>query len=103
MTDEGTLSFDPTTTALVVIDLQKGIVARTTEPHTSAAVVANAARIAGAQRARGGFVALVRVAYSPDFRDTLRPVSDDPGWGRSGALPADFAELVPEMGPRPGD
>jgi nicotinamidase-related amidase len=103
MTDEKSLSLDSATTALVVIDLQKGIVARSTEPHASAVVVANAARIADAQRAWGGFVVLVRVSYSPDFRDALRPVSDDPGWARSGAPPADFADLVPEMGPRAGD
>jgi nicotinamidase-related amidase len=103
MTDEKSLTIDSATTALVVIDLQRGIVARTTEPLASAVVVANAARIADAQRARGGFVVLVRVSYSPDFRDALRPVSDDPGWGRSGAPPADFADLVPEVGPRPGD
>lgn len=103
MVDEKTLSLASATTALVVIDLQHGIVARSTEPHASAAVVANAARMADAQRARGGFVVLVRVSYSPDFRDALRPVSDDPGWGRSGPPPADFADLVPAMGPHPGD
>lgn len=103
MTDGNALSLDPASTALVVIDLQKGIVARPTEPHTSAAVVANAALVADALRARGGFVVLVRVSYAPDLRDALRPASDEPGWSRAGALPADFAELVPEMEPRPGD
>ncbi len=103
MTDPQPLALDPGGTALVVIDLQKGIVGRTTEPHAAPAVVANAVALADAMRRRGGFVVLVRVAYSPDFRDALRPASDDPGWLKSGPPPADFADLVPEIGPRPGD
>jgi nicotinamidase-related amidase len=103
MADIKQLALVPATTALVVIDLQKGIVVRSTEPHAAAAVVANAARLAEAMRERGGFVVLVTVSYSPDFRDALRPESDDPGWTRAGTPPADFAELVSELGPRPGD
>jgi nicotinamidase-related amidase len=103
VTDQNLLSLASATTALVVIDLQKGIVSRATEPLASGVVVANAARLADAQRARGGFVVLVRVSYSPDLRDALHPVSDDPVRSRSWAPPADFAELVPELGPRPGD
>jgi nicotinamidase-related amidase len=37
------------------------------------------------------------------LRDALRPESDDPGWTRTGTPPADFAELVRELEPRPGD
>ena len=103
MADNNRLALAPATTALVVIDLQKGIVARPTEPHAAAAVVANAARLAEALRERGGFAVLVTVSYSPDFRDALRPESDDPGWTRGGTPPAGFAELVGELGPRPGD
>ena len=103
MTDVPPLALTPATTALVVIDLQRGIVARPTEPHASADVIRNATGLADALRARGGLVALVRVAYSADFRDGLRPECDDPGWARAGAPPPDFSELVPELGPRPGD
>jgi len=103
MAETERLVLDAATTALVVIDLQKGILARDCEPRPSSAVLASAVRLAEAVRARRGFVVLVRVAYSPDFRDALRPVCDDPGWVRSGAPPADFADLAPELGPRPGD
>ncbi len=103
MTETPRLTLTPATTALVVIDLQKGIVARPAEPHPAATVVANAARVADALRARGGFVVLVTVSYAPDLGDALRPESDDPGWLRSGAPPADWADLVPALGPRPGD
>jgi len=43
------------------------------------------------------------VAFSPDFRDALRPVADDPTWTRTSAPPPDFAELPSELGPKPGD
>ena len=101
--DQNRLEITPATTALVVIDLQKGIVVRATEPRPAETVVANAASLADALRAAGGFVVLVSVAYAPDFRDTLRPDSDEPSWTRGGTPPADFSQLVPELGPRPGD
>jgi nicotinamidase-related amidase len=97
------LEIAPATTALVVIDLQKGIVGRATEPRPAATVVANAAALADALRATGGLVVLVNVAYAPDVRDALRPDSDEPAWARGGTPPADFSQLVPELGPRPGD
>lgn len=103
MADRDALSLDPAATALVVIDLQKGILVRATEPRPSSAVLANAVRLADAVRSRGGFVVLVRVAFSPDFRDALRPVADDPTWTRTSPPPADFADLAPELGPGAGD
>ncbi|HSU15394.1 hydrolase [Longimicrobium sp.] len=95
------LTLDAATTALVLIDLQQGIVARDTMPHAAANVVANAVRLADAFRAAGALVVLVRVSYSDDGRDMLRPPVDNPpppmprppGWDR----------VVPEVGPRDGD
>lgn len=95
------LVLDPKATALVVIDLQQGIVGRSTEPHPAAAVVANAARLADAFRKNESPVALVRVAFSEDGSDRLKQPVDAPMIG--GPMPANWAELVPEMGPRPGD
>ena len=103
MSEREPVVLTPPATALVVIDLQRGIVARPTAPHAAATVIANAARLADALRARGGLVVPVRVAYAPDLKDALRPPCDDPGWTRAGAPPPDFAELVPELAPRPGD
>jgi nicotinamidase-related amidase len=95
------VSIDKSKTALVVIDLQKGIVGRPTVPYTAEAVVANAAALAAAFRANGMPVFLVRVTRSPDWKDALRPLAD-------AAMPAqtpppDWAEIVPEMGPKQGD
>ena len=92
---------DRAKTALVVIDLQKGIVGRQTAPHAANGVVKNAAAIATAFRTNGMPVFLVRVAFSADGKDVLRPVVDAP-WPTQ-TPPPDWTEIVPEMGPKPGD
>ncbi|MGA3266705.1 MAG: hydrolase [Verrucomicrobiota bacterium] len=94
-------SIDRSTTALVVIDLQKGVVGRQTAPYASDAVVKNAAALADAFRKSGMPVFLVRVAFSPDGKDVLRPLVDMP-WPAQ-TPPPDWTEIVPEMGPKPGD
>lgn len=95
------LLFDKNKTTLVVIDLQKGIVNRKTFPHDSAAVVANAAKLADAFRKNNMPVFLVRVMPSPDFKDGLKPVTDNSA--QSGTMGPDWATLVPELGPKQGD
>ena len=92
---------DRSKTALVVIDLQKGIVGRQTAPYPSDIVVKNAAGLADAFRKVGLPVFLVRVAFSPDGKDVLRPIVDVP-WPAQ-TPPPDWTDIVPEMGPKPGD
>jgi nicotinamidase-related amidase len=87
--------------ALVVIDLQKGVVGRQTAPHAADKVVENAARLAAGFRKHGLPVFLVRVAFSADGNDMLRPRVDAP-WPAQ-TPPPDWTEIVPEMGPKPGD
>jgi nicotinamidase-related amidase len=94
---------DKTKTALVVIDLQKGIVGMEGQPHQAAAVVKNAASLAEAFRKNNMPVFLVRVATSADGKDRLNPIVDGENpWG-NWQLPPDWAEIVPEMGPKEGD
>ena len=96
-----TLALDPATAALIVIDLQRGIVARQGAPHTPAEVVERCARLAEAFRSEKALVVLVHVAFSDDDRDRLRPEADSAA--PSGPMPAEWSEIVPEIGPRPGD
>ncbi len=98
-----TLEIDKKSTALVVIDLQKGIAyaGRPVEPYSSEVVVRNAAKLADAFRANGMPVFLVHVAASP--ADRLNVISDDPGWRATAPRPADASDFVPEVGPREGD
>ena len=92
---------DKLNTALVVIDLQKGIVSINTQPYPSSAVVANAVKIADAFRKHQMPVFLVRVTPSPDGKDALRPIADNTM--QMGQRPPDWAEILPEVGPKPGD
>ena len=95
------LSIDTTKTALVVIDLQKGIVGHQTAPYASDVVVKNAAILADAFRKNTMPVFLVRVTPSADGKDALRPIADV-------MMPMqtpspDWADIVPELGPKEGD
>jgi nicotinamidase-related amidase len=95
------LALDPRSTALTLVDLQRGIVSRQTGPHSASEVVARAARLAARFRQAGAVVVLVRVAYSADGRDRLAQRVD--AAPLSGAVPPDFSELVPELGLAAGD
>ena len=100
------LHLEPATTALVVIDLQRGIVANPATPHGPKEVVARTARMVKAFRAAGGTVVLVHVTRSRDGRDGLKPITDASGpVGRiSGSpLPTDWSEIVPELEPEKAD
>lgn len=96
-----TLSLDPATTALIVIDLQRGIVARQAAPHSPADVVERSAKLADAFRERNALVVLVHVAFSADERDRLKPEAD--GAPPAAPLTPEWSEILPEIGPRAGD
>lgn len=87
---------DKSTTALVVIDLQEGIVARPSQPHTAAEVVKKAATLAQAFRKNGLPVFLVHVTPSPDGKDRLQPLADQ-HLPLPSPLPPRWSEIVPEM------
>lgn len=89
------LTLDPTTTALVLIDLQRGIVAGEKLPHASADVVARSADLAAAFRARRALVVLVTVDVGARGELFPTPIADNPR--PTMTYPADFAELVPEL------
>jgi nicotinamidase-related amidase len=97
------LKLEPARTALVVIDLQRGIVAMPTGPRSSAEVVARAAQLARALRAVGGTVVLVHVTPSPDGKDSLQPITDAAAQAGRRPLPPDWAEFVPELAPEATD
>jgi len=90
---------DPAT-ALVLVDLQKGITGLPTV-HDPATVVARAAVLADAARRGGRPVVRVRVQFSPDGGDLLRGRTDSPGPAIAPA--ADFAELDPRVPSAPDD
>ena len=89
------LTLDPRSTALILIDLQKGIVSRPLDPHDAGTVVANGAKLATAAAKTGGLVVAVNVAFSKDDGDRLKAPIDAPMAG--GAMPPDWSDLVPEI------
>jgi nicotinamidase-related amidase len=89
------------TTALIVIDLQKGIVSRDTKPHSSADVVANAANLAAHFRNAGAPVILVHVAFGRDRGDALKQAVDSPNAPIQ--LPPDWSDFVSDIGARDTD
>jgi nicotinamidase-related amidase len=95
------ISISLPTAALVLIDLQHGIVARPAAPRTGSEVVQKALRLAAKFRENAATVVLVRVAFSPDRKDALHPDVDAPA--PPGVPPPNWAEYVPEIGPRDGD
>ncbi len=86
-------TLDPNT-ALVVIDMQKGIVTRPTV-HPASDVLLNVVRLADAFRAKGRPVVLVRVGWSPGRADALktRAESTPP----QSTLPSNFFEYADEL------
>ncbi len=97
------LEVDKKSTALVVIDLQKGIASmgRGLVPYDADTVIKNASKLAEAFRKNHMPVFLVHVA--PTKNDRLNVIADDQGWSGSGQMPSDFADIVPELGPKEDD
>ena len=79
---------NPSQTALVLIDLQHGILGFGREPHAAADVVQRAAALAGHFRDQGALVVRVKVGWSGDFAELLKQGTDQPAPLPPGGLPA---------------
>lgn len=96
------LKLDAGRTAIVVIDLQKGIAGRPGAPVPMATVIANTVRLLAAGRQAGAKPVLVHVGGAADGADRLRPVADEQ-MRVTGNLPPDWTEFIPELDRQPGD
>jgi len=86
-------AFDPRTTALVLIDLQNGIVAMPLQPRSGPDVLAAGKALAEKFRAAQAPVVLVNVAFAADFADAP-PANVDQPFRPAGGLPPDWSNLV---------
>ena len=93
------LELTPHTTALVLIDLENGIVARDLAPHTSKQVVDNCVQLANALRSAGATVVFVHV----DINAVPHPPADKPRAQPPAPLPATASDLLPTLGIQPTD
>jgi nicotinamidase-related amidase len=96
------LIFEPHRTAVVVIDLQKGIVGFPGSPHSAPSIVANSVELLAAARSVGAQPVLVHVGRSSDGRDALQ-VASDQSMRATGAMPPDWSELIAELNQQASD
>ncbi|WP_225768601.1 hydrolase [Inquilinus sp. Marseille-Q2685] len=95
-------TLDPRSTALVLIDLQAGILAMPLAPRSGAEVLATAKTLAGRFRTAGALVVPVRVGWAADYADAPRQPVDRPMPRPPGGLPAGWSDLVEGVA-EPGD
>lgn len=96
-----TLSIDVARTALILIDLQHGNVARQLAPYSGEQVVGNSVLLAQEMRERGGLVVYVHALVS----ELLALPADAPLPSPAGAAlsPVNASQLVPEAGVEASD
>ena len=92
-------TLDPRTTALILIDLQQGIVPHAGGPRSGDEVVRTSMTLADRFRAAGAPVVLVHVGFTADAMPSQNV--DRPSLPAQGT-PPDFSELVPDLR-QPGD
>lgn len=92
------MNLNPQTTALVMIDLQHGNVARELAPYPASQVVANSVRLTEACRAAGAAVVYVRVSVGE-----LAAHEADRALPGLKVIPPNPSDIVPEAGMQPGD
>jgi nicotinamidase-related amidase len=91
------MQLNPKTTALVLIDLQKGVLAMPVAPHPATAVYDRSMRLAQRFRSTGGPVVWVRVSFSHDKADAPRPTVDQPT--NYASLPSGWDEFPEPLPP----
>jgi nicotinamidase-related amidase len=95
------LKLDPATTALVLIDLQQGILPYAKAPYDAAAVLANAVPLVAAFHGARSPVVRVKVGFSADGGDVLKSAVDAPN--PAGAPPANWMDDPAELPVQAGD
>ncbi|WP_395022068.1 hydrolase [Dongia sp.] len=91
------LTLDAKTTALVLIDVQKGTLGFPLSPHSAADLVATTSALAQHCRKAGALLVYVRVAFAGDYADRPQGKTDVPMILPPGGLPADWSEYAAEV------
>lgn len=94
------LTINKTKTALVVIDLQKGITSQPTKPYLAQNVIKNASKLVNVFRENDMPVFLVHVIIT---KETMLNVLSDESFLSSSTPSPDWSEFVPEMSPTSKD
>ncbi|SAL13569.1 isochorismatase [Caballeronia udeis] len=92
------LALPAATTALILVDLQQGIVSMPAlAPRPGAQVAVTGGRLAARFRTAGAPVVLVNVAFAADFGDVLKQPVDRSFSRPEGGFPANFSQLVEKL------
>jgi nicotinamidase-related amidase len=96
------LTLDPRSAALVLIDLQQGIVDRPLAPRSGGDVLSAGRALAERFRAAGAPVVLVRVTFADDYADAPPSNVDSPMQRPPGGMPEAWSRLADGLA-APGD
>ena len=88
---------DPQKTALILIDLQQGLMSMPLAPNSPDTVLANGLRLAKALQEQGGMVIPVRVEFADNYADRPGQYVDQPMTLPAEGLPEGWATLAPEV------
>jgi nicotinamidase-related amidase len=91
------LNINARTAALVLIDLQNGILSMQLAPHDAAQVVEKAVKLGRRFREIGAPVVLTRVAFSNNYADKLNQLVDVPMQVPPRALPPEWSQFTGEI------
>lgn len=80
-------------TAFLLIDLQKGILARQLAPHSAADVLARSNALVKQFREVGGLVVRIKVSWTKDHGDAPANNVDEPTLRPPGGFPPEWAEF----------
>ncbi len=94
-------NLDRSTTALVIIDLQQGILEPEPMPFGREDMVTRAAALGAAFADMGSPIVLTTTDFAPGYADAPKGVADAPWTLPKEGLPAGFAALMPEINALP--
>jgi len=88
------MKLSPRSTALVLIDLQKGVMGLQLEPRSGAVILESAIALARRFRAVSAPVVPVHVRFAPDFADAPKQAVAKPFPRPPGGLPPEWSDFV---------
>ena len=99
MSEAATIDLNPDEAALVLVDLQAGILGMNLAPRTGTGIVDGAKELAERFAAAGALVVVVRVAFSGDAQDLPPQRVDTPMAIPEGGFPSGWADVNPALLP----
>lgn len=96
------LELDPKTTALVMIDVQKGTLGMPLAPYDARHIIETNVALAQKFTDVGALVIQIRVTFAPGYVDRVAHPTDVPMAVPPGGLPEGYDEIAPEVAAIPG-